>query len=124
MKSKTALTVIPSVLMFVGLVFAFFPDLINDKLFVDLDGRANDIARLLRRVIGSSAIGMAIILLSCRELRGADAKKVLYGFVGAAACIVGSIIAVAVTGTEPFPTPPVVMFFVLIAIALTSAQKA
>ena len=37
MKSKTALTIIPSVLMFVGLVFAFFPDLINDKLFVDLD---------------------------------------------------------------------------------------
>jgi len=79
MKSKTALTVIPSVLMFVGLVFAFFPDLINDKLFVDLDGRANDIARLLRRMIGASVIGMAIILLSCRELRGADAKKVLYG---------------------------------------------
>lgn len=124
MKSKTALTVIPSVLMFVGLVFAFFPDFINDKLFIDLDGRANEIARLLRRMIGASVIGMAIILLSCRELRGADAKKVLYGFVGAAACIVGSIIAVAVTGTEPFPTPPVVMFFVLIAIALTSAQKA
>jgi hypothetical protein len=124
MKSKTALTVIPSVLMFVGLVFAFFPDLINDKLFVDLDGRANDIARLLRRMIGASVIGMAIILLSCRELTGEDAKKVLYGFVGAAVCIVGSIIAVAVTGTEPFPTPPVVMFFVLIAIALTSARKA
>jgi len=30
----------------------------------------------------------------------------------------------SVTGTGPFPTPPVVMFFVLIAVALTSARKA
>jgi hypothetical protein len=123
MQPKTALTIIPGVLMMVGLVFVLFPEAINNKLFLDLDGRSSEVAAILRRMIGVTAIGLAIVLLSCRELTGVNAKRVLLGFVGAACCIGGSIIAIGVTGTDPFPTPPVVMFFVLIALALVSARK-
>ena len=123
MQPKTALTIIPGVLMLVGLVFALFPEAINNKLFLDLDGRSVEVAAILRRMIGITVIGLAIVLLSCRELTGINAKRVLFGFVGAACCIVGGIIAVGVTGTDPLPIPPVVMFFVLITIAVVSARK-
>lgn len=124
MQPKTALTIIPAVMMFVGLVFITIPETVNEQLFVDLDERATEIASAMRRVIGGTAIGIAVLLLSCRELTGDAARRVLLGYAGTGTCIAGSIIAAGLTSAQsPFPAPPIIMFFVLISIALLAARK-
>ena len=118
MEASLALTIIGTVLIFVGLIFNAIPVLVNKQIMGDLAKEAINPAAALRTVLGGSAMAVGFIALYCRGLPNEQASTLLTALGVGMIVIMSTIILIKPRGfADDIPIPPVVMFVILTIIA-------
>jgi CHASE2 domain-containing sensor protein len=123
MNSKNILTIVGAISVLQGLAFYFGAEMITQQAYAVLDGNALFVGTTLHQAMGAMIAGIGVIALFSRNINAADAKKVLNGVAVALIIILlGAIVHLMTPGLTP-PIPVLVLFAVLIALSLYTANK-
>tara|TARA_Y100001958_G_scaffold83595_1_gene56601 strand:+ start:137 stop:505 length:369 start_codon:yes stop_codon:yes gene_type:complete len=122
METNLALTIIGSVLLFVGINFNAVPKLINEKIMGQLPKEAVGISALFRFVLGGLAIAIGTIALYCRYLPTEHAGHLLFSMGSGFVVVIFTIISGKLRGfDDEIPIPPIISFTLLIILAYSSS---
>ena len=123
MNSKNILTIVGAISVLQGLAFYFGAEMITQQAYAVLEGNALFVGTTLHQAMGAMIAGIGVIALFSRNINAADAKKVLNGVAVALILIfLGAIVHLMTPGLTP-PIPVLVLFAVLIALSLYTANK-
>ena len=120
MDTNLALTIIGSVLTFIGVVFIAVPKVVNEKTINDLPSEAVNISAVFRSANGGLGLALGIIAIYCRNLPSEYAETVLLS-IGIGFVIVNLALLSGKRFEDELPIPPMVIFLILAILALYSA---
>ena len=120
MDTNLALTIIGSVLTFIGVVFIAVPKVVNEKTINDLPSEAVNISAVFRSANGGLGLALGIIAIYCRNLPSEYAETVLLSL-GIGFVIINLALLSGKRFEDELPIPPMVIFLILAILALYSA---
>ena len=120
MDTNLALTIIGSVLTFIGVVFIAVPKVVNEKTINDLPSEAVNISAVFRSANGGLGLALGIIAIYCRNLPSEYAETVLLSL-GIGFVIVNLALLSGKRFEDELPIPPMVIFLILAILAFYSA---
>tara|TARA_Y100001936_G_C15797010_1_gene519490 strand:- start:293 stop:661 length:369 start_codon:yes stop_codon:yes gene_type:complete len=120
MDTNLALTIIGSVLTFIGVVFIAVPKVVNEKTINDLPSEAVNISAVFRSANGGLGLALGIIAIYCRNLPSEYAETVLLSL-GIGFVIINLALLSGKRFEDELPIPPMVIFLILAILAFYSA---
>ena len=120
MDTNLALTIIGSVLTFIGVVFIAVPKVVNEKTINDLPSEAVNISAVFRSANGGLGLALGIIAIYCRNLPSEYAETVLLSL-GIGFVILNLAFLSGKRFEDELPIPPMVIFLILAILAFYSA---
>ena len=120
MDTNLALTIIGSVLTFIGVVFIAVPKVVNKKTINDLPSEAVNISAVFRSANGGLGLALGIIAIYCRNLPSEYAETVLLSL-GIGFVIINLALLSGKRFEDELPIPPMVIFLILAILAFYSA---
>ena len=120
MDTNLTLTIIGSVLTFIGVVFIAVPKVVNEKTINDLPSEAVNISAVFRSANGGLGLALGIIAIYCRNLPSEYAETVLLSL-GIGFVIINLALLSGKRFEDELPIPPMVIFLILAILAFYSA---
>ena len=120
MDTNLALTIIGSVLTFIGVVFIAVPKVVNEKTINDLPSEAVNISAVFRSANGGLGLALGIIAIYSRNLPSEYAETVLLSL-GIGFVIINLALLSGKRFEDELPIPPMVIFLILAILAFYSA---
>ena len=122
MDTNLTLTIIGSILTFIGVVFIAIPKIINEKTMNDLPKEAVNISAMFRAANGGLGLALGMVAIYCRNLPSEYAKVVLLSLGTGLILVNIALISGKVRGFgDELPIPPMVIFTILTILAYYTA---